>query len=432
MTRVLPHDTDAERAVLGSMLLSREVQQLAAGKLDSSDFFSPFNGSVFEKMKTLVEGGKPFDALALSSSLRKDGIGGDEVDTRIVEMGNFVSTASMWEQYADIVKRNAVYRRMIEASISNAALAYDAPDDIQDAVGQFERTIFSVTQQAVNEDFTPVGDSLSDAFEHLRRLYDHDGVMGVTTGFADFDHLTSGLKAGELVILAARPAMGKTALALNMAVEASKAGTPVAVFSLEMAQRDITQRLICAEAMVSLQDIKSKRITDEGWASIHQSMKRLSELDLVIDDSPSLNVTELRAKATRHFRNKQGGLIIVDYLQLMTPTKRKQENRQVEIAEISRGLKILAKDLGVPIIALSQLNRAVEARQSKKPVLSDLRESGAIEQDADMVAFIDRGGEGVEKGMAELIIAKHRNGPTGTVKLIFREMYTKFETPRRH
>ena len=254
------------------------------------------------------------------------------------------------------------------------------------------------------------------------------------TGFKELDKLLAGLHNGDLCILAARPSVGKTALALNIAVNAAKAGTAVAVFSLEMGAEQLVQRVLCAEARINLQDVRTGYVKDADWYAIHNAMGKLANLEFYVDDTPSISILELRAKARRQLRDKPKGLIVVDYLQLMQPQGRRSENRQTEIAEISRGLKILGKELGVPVLALSQLSRAVEQRQGKRPQLSDLRESGAIEQDADVVMFIDRNtdprsdeDEGrPQKGVAEIIIAKHRNGPTGQVPLVFMERFTKF------
>ncbi|TLM99322.1 MAG: replicative DNA helicase, partial [Actinobacteria bacterium] len=272
-------------------------------------------------------------------------------------------------------------------------------------------------------------------FNQREQLFEQkQHVTGVPTGFKDLDRLLAGLHPGDLVILAARPSVGKTAFALNMAVNAAKAGAPVAIFSLEMSAEQLVQRVLCAEARINLQDVRTGYLKDTDWHAIHGAMGKLANLDFFVDDTPSISILEVRAKARRQLRNKEKGLIIVDYLQLMQPQNKRTENRQVEIAEISRGLKILAKELGVPVVALSQLSRAVEQRAGKRPQLSDLRESGAIEQDADIVMFLDRdtnpGGEDEEgrpaKGTAELIVAKHRNGPLGNVPLVFHERFTKF------
>lgn len=435
--RIPPHNLDAERALLGAMLLSGEVQVEASSRLNPEDFFSTSHQTIYDAMVQLAVRNTRFDHLSLAAKLESDGklaaIGGTEY---LVELSSNVTTTSFWEQYVEIVRRLATYRQLIGAGTQITALGYDAPEDSADAVGRAEQALFQVTERRITSDFATLESELAPALHRLEELSkSKDKLAGVATGFGDLDRLTSGFRGGDLVILAARPAVGKTSLALNMAIGAAKAGNSVAIFSLEMGVEDITQRILCSEATVSLQAVRSGRLPDPQWDTIFDTAGRLSGLDIAIDDSSALNITELRAKARRQLRNAEGrGIIFVDYLQLMMPARKNSENRQVEIAEISRGLKILAKDLKVPIVALSQLSRAVETRAGKRPQLSDLRESGAIEQDADIVMFLDRntdpereGEEGrPERGTAELIVAKHRNGPTDTIKLGFREMYTKF------
>jgi len=435
--RVPPADLDIERALLGAMLLSTEAQTETAGKLQPEDFLRTAHQIIFAAMVELVSRNVGFDHLSLAAKLESDGkleaIGGQDY---LVELSGAVTTTAFWEQYVEIIKRLSVYRKLITAGTSIVAMAYDAPEDKAEAVGRAEQALFAVTEDSLGSDFVPLRDMLAPTLERLEELSKRRGALaGVATGFPDLDRITSGFRGGDLIILGARPAVGKTSLALNMAVGAAKSGASVVVFSLEMGVEDLTQRILCSEALVNLQAVRNGQLPDSQWESVIDALGKLSSLNINIDDSASLNISELRAKARRQLRNAKGnGLIIVDYLQLMQPTRRNSENRQVEIAEISRGLKMLAKDLHVPILALSQLGRKVEDRKDKRPMLSDLRESGAIEQDADLVLFLDRttdvdreGDEGrPEPGTANLIIAKHRNGPTDTVRLGFREMYTKF------
>lgn len=441
--RIQPHDIETEQALLGAMLLSSEVQIEAVGRLTSDAFYRPAHRSIFDAMAELSTMNISFDHLSLAdklSSMKKlEAIGGRSY---LLELSGAVPTTAFWERYVDIISRLSTYRKLVTAGTRIVSLAYDAPEDSSEVVGQAEQAIFEVTQKQISNDFQSLDSQLLPAMERLQELASNkSGIVGVPTGFRDFDKLTSGLRGGDLIILAARPSIGKTAFALNMAVGAAKEGVRVAVFSLEMGIEDLTQRILCAEAGVGLESVRNGEMKDESWSAVASTMGRLNNYDIVIDDSASLNITELRAKAHRQFRDidikaKDGkkGIIIVDYLQLMQPTRKNSENRQVEIAEISRGLKILAKDLGVPIVALSQLSRQVESRKGKRPQLSDLRESGAIEQDADIVMFLDRNRdpehEGTEdrpgRGEAELIVAKHRNGPTSTIKLAFREKITKF------
>lgn len=441
--RIPPHNIDAEQALLGAMLLSSEVQIEALGSLTSEDFYRPAHRSIFEAMTDLAAMNVKFDHLSLADKLasmkKLEAIGGQSY---LLELSGAVPTTAFWERYVEIISRLSTYRKLVSAGSHIVSLAFDAPEDSAEVVGRAEQAIFEVTQKQISNDFRTLESQLFPAMERLQELAaNKSGIVGVPTGFKLFDKLTSGLRGGDLIILAARPSIGKTALALNMAVGAAKEGVKVAIFSLEMGIEDLTQRMLCSEALVDLEAIRNGNMPDNQWGAIATTMGRLDKYDIVIDDSASLNITELRAKARRQFRDinpksKDGkkGLIIVDYLQLMQPTRKNSENRQVEIAEISRGLKILAKDLGVPILALSQLSRQVENRKGKRPQLSDLRESGAIEQDADIVMFLDRNrdpaSEGTEDrpapGMAELIVAKHRNGRTASIELAFQERYTKF------
>lgn len=437
-TRIPPHDVDAERALLGAMLLSSEVQIEVSGRIKPEDFYRPAHRTIFEAMLSLVAGNIKFDHLTLSDRLtsmqKLEAVGGQAY---LVDLVGSVPTSAFWERYADIVSRLATYRRLISAGNLISSIAYETPADVSEAVGTCEQKLFAVTEQHIETGFQALKDKIFPAVQRLEELsMKKGGIVGTPTAFSQFDKMTSGLRGGELIILAARPAVGKTALALNMAIGAAKNNARVAIFSLEMGIEDLTQRILCSAAQINLQDVRSGSVPPDGWEAINVAATGLMGLDVHIDDTPSLNITELRAKARRQFRDMDGkkGLIIVDYLQLMQPARRNTESRQVEIAEISRGLKILAKDLNVPIIALSQLSRMVEQRKGKRPQLSDLRESGAIEQDADIVMFLDRntdpdveGTEGrPEKGQAHLIIAKHRNGPTGQITLAFRERYTKF------
>jgi replicative DNA helicase len=329
----------------------------------------------------------------------------------------------------------SMLRQLIGAGTGIVALGYDAPDDLDEVVGDAERMVFEVTNKRVQSNFKFINDLLTESFNQLEELAQRkEHITGVPTGFKKLDKLLAGLHPGDLCILAARPSVGKTALALNIGVNAAKAGAAVAIFSLEMSAEQLVQRVLCSEATINLQDVRTGYVKDADWYAIHTAMGKLANLEFYVDDTPSLSILELRAKARRQLRDKPKGLIVVDYLQLMQPASRRSENRQTEISEISRGLKILGKELKVPVLALSQLSRAVEQRAGKRPQLSDLRESGAIEQDADVVMFIDRNTdpraeeeEGrPQKGVAEIIVAKHRNGPTGQVPLVFMERFTKF------
>jgi len=434
--RLQPQNLEAEQALLGAMLLSTEVVEGALSKVKLVDFYRPAHGKIFSAMNDLQMRSIPVDHLSVADRLESlselEAVGGKPY---LIELSGAVPTTANWESYADIVTRMSMLRQLITAATQIVAMGYDAPDDLDMVVEDAERLIFEVTNKRVSSNFRMINELLKLSFTQLEELFERkEHVTGVPSGFRDLDKLMAGMHAGDLIILAARPSVGKTALALNMAVNAAKAGASVAVFSLEMSAEQLTQRVLCSEARINLQDVRTGYLKASDWHAVHLAMGKLANLDFWVDDTPSISILEVRAKARRQLQNKEKGLIIVDYLQLMQPQNRRSENRQVEIAEISRGLKILAKELGVPVIALSQLSRAVEQRAGKKPMLSDLRESGAIEQDADVVMFIDRntmpGSEEEEgrpqKGIAELIVAKHRNGPLDTIPLVFMERFTKF------
>ncbi|HSQ22344.1 MAG TPA: replicative DNA helicase, partial [Coriobacteriia bacterium] len=353
----------------------------------------------------------------------------------LLDITGSVPTAANAEYYAGIVKRTSMLRQLINAATRIQAIGYSGPDDIDEVVEESEKLIFEVTNKRVSSNFLALDALMKEGFKEIEQLYDRKAhITGVPTGFPDLDKILAGLHRGDLIILAARPSVGKTAFALNIAVNAAKAGYATAVFSLEMSSAQLVQRILCAEARIDSQRLRTGYLNDEDWPLIMQAMGRLGSAPLWVDDTPSISILEVRAKARRLLRDKPNGLIVVDYLQLMQPHGRRSENRQVEIAEISRGLKILAKELDCPVLALSQLSRAVEQRATKRPQLSDLRESGAIEQDADVVMFIDRNTDpGAEtesgrlpKGEAEIIVAKHRNGPTDSCKLAYLERFTRF------
>jgi replicative DNA helicase len=436
LDRVQPHNLEAEQATLGAMFLSSEAVEGALAILQPEDFMRPAHARIFTAMFDLNQRSVPIDHLSVADRLESTGeleaAGGKPY---LLDVTGIVPTAANWSRYAEIVKRTATLRQLIAAGTDIVALGYDAPDELDQVVGDAEKLIFDVTNKRVQSNFKFINDLLKISFKELEELAENkQHVTGVPTGFKDLDRLLAGLHKGDLVILAARPSVGKTALALNIAVNAAKKGTAVAVFSLEMGAEQLVQRVLCAEARINLQDVRTGHVKDADWYAIHTAMGKLANLEFYVDDTPSLSILELRAKARRQLRDKPKGLIVVDYLQLMQPASRRSENRQTEISEISRGLKILGKELGVPVLALSQLSRAVEQRAGKRPQLSDLRESGAIEQDADVVMFIDRNTdpraeeeEGrPQKGVAEIIVAKHRNGPTGQVPLVFMERFTKF------
>lgn len=433
----LPQNIEAEKSVLAACMLNQEAVEEIATKLVPENFFRPAHQRIFESILDLYVRHIPIDQISLADNLNASGqleaIGGKAY---LVELGDNTFALTNWHNHAEIVKRTAILRELIYASAEINALAYDAPDDLGVVVEEAEKTLFNVTEKRVSSEFQKMDVLLNSAFEELTELASLQSHMaGVPSGFKDVDDLFHGFRGGDLVILAARPGVGKTSFALNLAVNSAKQGATVAFLSLEMSAPQLVQRILCSEARVSLARVRNGELKDADWGLIADACGTLSNLDLYIDDTPALSILELRAKARRELRDKKQGMIVVDYLQLMQPPQaRRDGNRAVEVGEISRGLKVLAKEMDMPVVALSQLSRAVEMRGKKRPMLSDLRESGSIEQDADIVMFIDRSMDEIEAesddrpdmGTAELIVAKHRNGPTRDIKLAFSAEHTKF------
>ena len=417
----LPQNIEAEQSVLAACLLNGEVTEEAVISLTNRHI--------------------PVDPIALADTLKSTGqleaVGGRAY---LAELADNTFSLTSWERHVDIVKRQSILRELVFAATQINALAYDAPDDLDQVVEEAEKTLFNVTEKRVSSSFRKMDELVSDAYEEISRLANQkDKMAGVPTGFKDVDELFHGFRGGDLVILAARPGVGKTSFALNLATNAAKSGAAVAFFSLEMGAEQLVQRILCSEARVNLSKLRSGFIAEGDWGALAEASGKLSQLDMFIDDTPGLSVLEARAKGRRELhglKEGQKGLIIVDYLQLMQPgpmTANKSTNDQV--SEISRGLKILAKEMNMPVLALSQLSRAIEQRgKDKRPMLSDLRDSGAIEQDADIVMFIDRSMNEIEAesesrpdlGMAKLIVAKHRNGATRDIDLAFNPEFTKF------
>ena len=431
---------EAEQSVLSACLLNGEAVEEIILRLKPENFFRPAHRIIFEAVYDLTVRRIPVDPIALADTLQAKGqleaVGGKAY---LVELADNTFALTNWQRHVDIVKRNAILRELVYAAADINALAYDAPDDLNEVVEEAEKTLFNVTEKRVSSSFVKMDTLITDAFEEITKLAEQKTSMaGVPTGFRDVDDLFHGFRGGDLVILAARPGVGKTSFALNLAVNAAKSGAAVAFFSLEMSAGQLVQRILCAEARVNLSKIRSGQIAEGDWGAIADASNTLSKLEIYIDDSPGLSILEARAKARRELRHASGqgkGLIIVDYLQLMQPPQsRRDGNRAVEVGEISRGLKILGKEMDMPVIALSQLSRAVEMRGKKRPMLSDLRESGSIEQDADIVMFIDRSMDEMEAesedrpdlGQAQLIVAKHRNGATRDIDLAFNPEYTRF------
>ena len=435
----IPSNIEAEKSVLAACMLNADILEEIMMKLRPENFYRPAHQIIFQAVADLHARRIPVDQISLADNLNAggqlDAVGGRSY---IVELADNTYALTNWSNHADIVKRTSILRDLIYASTQISALAYNAPDDLDEVVEDAEKTLFDVTEKRVSSTFVKMDTLINDAFEEISQLAEQKShIAGVPTGFKDVDNLFYGLRGGDLAILAARPGVGKTSFALNLAVNAARAGVAVAFFSLEMSAGQLVQRILCSDARVSLSKIRGGFISSADWGQIADASNRLSKLELFIDDTPGLSILEARAKARRELRHveKGKGLIIVDYLQLMQPqTARRDGNRAVEVGEISRGLKILAKEMDMPVIALSQLSRAVEMRGKKRPQLSDLRESGSIEQDADIVMFIDRSMDEAEAesdgrpplNTAELIVAKHRNGPTRDITLAFVPEYTRF------
>ncbi|WP_241157015.1 replicative DNA helicase [Adlercreutzia sp. ZJ304] len=437
----LPNDIEAEQAVLAACILNGNVADEIAISLKSENFFRASHRIIFDSIFEMVRDGISPDPISLADKLNAKGqleAAGGRIYLADLNANTFALTN--WQRHVQIVKRTAIQRELIRAAAEINALAYNAPEDLNEVVEEAEHALFNVTEKRVSSSFQKMDILINEAFEEITQLSQRgNNMVGVPTGFTDVDALFNGLRGGDLAILAARPGVGKTSFALNIAVNAAKLGTSVAFFSLEMSSGQLTQRILCSEARVSLSRIRSGKVSEGDWGAIADASNTLLNLDMFIDDTPGLSIMEARAKARRELRHIIGtdkkGMIIVDYLQLMQPPQvRRDGNRAVEVGEISRGLKIMAKEMNMPVLALSQLNRAVEMRGKKRPMLADLRESGSIEQDADIVMFIDRSMDEMEAeengrpdlGTAELIVAKHRNGPTRDITLAFNPEFTKF------
>ena len=431
---VPPQNLEAEEAVLGAMLLSETAIGSVTEILDASDFYRGSHGTIYRTCLALWSKGEPVDAITLANELEERGeleqVGGA---SRVAELAALVSATANVEHYARIVKETATLRGLIRAGQEIQRLGQTRPGETTDLVDRAEQIVFDLSQERVRGDFDHIGPLLTESFERITKLYEAGvDVTGVPCGFRDLDRLTSGFQPGNLVILAARPSMGKSALALCIAANLGvRSSMPVALFTLEMSKAEVTQRLMCSEAKVESDRVRSGKLTQEDWPRLTAACDKLMKAPIYVDDTGSITMMELRSKARRlKAREPALGLIVVDYLQLMT-SGGTVENRVQEVSQISRNLKVLARDLDVPILALSQLSRAVEQRHDKRPILSDLRESGSIEQDADLVFFVYRdeyynGDESDQQGLAEVILAKHRNGPTGSEKLSFLRRYAKF------
>ncbi|HEY8344693.1 MAG TPA: replicative DNA helicase [Bacillota bacterium] len=432
LDRVPPQNIEAERSTLGAMFLEKDAIYRAMEIIKPEDFYKDGHALIYQVVLDLTNKGEPVDLVTVTEELRQrealEKVGGI---TYLTELANAVPTAAHVEYYARIVEEKALLRNLIHAATEIVSLGYDGQEEVEKILDEAEKKIFAIANRRAGRTIVSLKSILIEAFEQIEKLYEsHGAVTGVPTGFSDLDRFTAGLQPSDLIILAARPSMGKTTFALNIAENAAvHLQIPVAVFSLEMSKEQLAMKLLCAEAGVDNQRIRTGNLAEEDWPRLSHALGRLSEAKMFIDDSPNLSALEIRAKA-RRIQAKYGlGLIVIDYLQLMQGRGR-AESRQQEVSEISRSLKALARELSVPVLALSQLSRAVEMRQNKRPSLADLRESGSLEQDADLVCFLYREDyydpETEKKGITELIIAKHRNGPIGTIDLLFQKEFSKF------
>lgn len=444
-TRLPPQNSEAEASLLGAILIDADAVVKIADIVNAADFYEERHARIYEAVTQLYEKHSPIDVLTLANQLKATGfidmVGGAGY---LTELTNFVPTAAHVEQYAEIVAQKALRRRLIKASQEIVGLGYDEAKGLQELIEDAETRLFEVSQRHIKQDVSSIETILSESFDRLDELHKDKGkIRGVPTGYKDLDNILAGLQRSDLFILAARPSMGKTAFSLALAHNiALRSAQPVLIFSLEMSKEQLVDRLLSMESGVDAWALRTGNLTDSDFEKIGHAMGTLSEAQIYIDDSPGITVSDLRTKARREAHQRPLGLIIVDYLQLMSGGARYggEGNRVQEISEISRGLKGIARELNVPLIALSQLSRSVESRSPQIPQLADLRESGSIEQDADVVAFLYReeyyNPESERKNIMDIFIKKHRNGPTGAVELYFdrekqqfRSLDTKHSTP---
>ena len=439
LRKVPPQNLEAESSVLGGILLENDAVNIVLELLRPEDFYRESHRKVFRAMIELTDRSEPVDLITLSEYLKSrgelDAVGGSAY---LASLADFVPTAANIAYYARIVREKSILRSLIRTATDIATRAYEEQGNVEEFLDTAEKVIFDISEKKIKASFVAVGDMIKDTLKTVERLYERkEMVTGVPTGYEDLDKLTAGLQPSDLIIVAGRPSMGKTAFSLNVAANAAFAGVGVAVFSLEMAKEQLVLRMLCSEARVNNSKVRSGYLAERDFPKLANAAGRLHEALIYIDDTPAISVLELRAKARRLVRDrtKKVGLIVIDYLQLMRGMGG-ASNREQEISEISRSLKALAKELVVPVIAISQLNRRVEDRGDRRPMMSDLRESGAIEQDADVIMFIYRdevyNQNSEEKGKAEIIVAKQRNGPIDTVELTFLNEFMRFEnyTPR--
>ncbi|WP_409290857.1 replicative DNA helicase [Peribacillus sp. SCS-37] len=431
--RIPPQNIEAEQAVLGAIFLEPSSLTLASEVLIPEDFYRNAHQKIFDVMLRLSDSGKPVDLVTVTEDLQAskqlEDVGGVSY---LSELAGSVPTAANIEYYARIVEEKSLLRRLIRTATTIAQDGYAREDEVENLLGEAEKNIMEVANRKNSGAFQNIKDVLVKAYDNIELLHNRVGdITGIPTGFSELDRMTAGFQRNDLIIVAARPSVGKTAFALNIAQNvATKAGENVAIFSLEMGAEQLVMRMLCAEGNINAQNLRTGSLTDEDWRKLTMAMGSLSNSGIFIDDTPGVRISEIRSKCRRLKQEHGLGMILIDYLQLIQGNGRSGENRQQEVSEISRSLKALARELQVPVIALSQLSRGVEQRQDKRPMMSDIRESGSIEQDADIVAFLYRDDyydkESENKNIIEIIIAKQRNGPVGTVSLAFVKEYNKF------
>ncbi|GIO11990.1 replicative DNA helicase [Cohnella xylanilytica] len=431
--RIPPQNLEAEQAVLGAILLETEALITAMERIRAEDFYSVAHQRIFEAMTDLNDDNQPLDLVTLTARLQDksqlEEIGGV---TYLAKLANAVPTAANVEYYAQIVEEKSMIRRLIRTATQIVSNGFAAEEDVGSLINDAEQRIMEISNRRSTSGFISIRDVLMEVFDRVEFLYNHKGgTTGIPSGFRDLDKMTAGFQRSDLIIVAARPSVGKTAFALNIAQNvAVRAGETVAIFSLEMSAAQLVQRMVCAESNVDAGRMRTGYLEGDDWEKLTMAIGALSEAEVYIDDTPGITVADIRAKCRRLKKEKGLGMILIDYLQLIQGRGKAGENRQQEVSEISRTLKQIARELEVPVIALSQLSRGVEQRQDKRPMMSDLRESGSIEQDADIVAFLYRDDyynqETEKKNIIEIIIAKQRNGPVGTVELVFLKQFNKF------
>lgn len=433
LKRILPHSMEAEQSVIGSMIMDREAIIVASEIILGEDFYNKQYGVVFDTMVELNDEGRPVDLVTLQDRLKEKDVPPEVSSLEFIrDLITAVPTSANIKHYANIVAEKATLRRLIHINEDIANTCYVGKDSLEDILADTEKRIFDLVQRRNTGDFVPIRQIVMNAMDNIERASHNKGnVTGVATGFLDLDYKTAGMQPSDLILVAARPSMGKTAFVLNVAeYVAFKQGKTVAIFSLEMSKEQLVNRLFSMESKVDSQHLRTGNLSDAEWEKLIESAGIIGKSNLIIDDTPGISISELRSKCRKYKLEHNLEMIIIDYLQLMSGSGRSTDSRQQEISDISRSLKALARELHVPVVALSQLSRAVEQRIDHRPMLSDLRESGAIEQDADVVMFIYRDDyynkDTEKKGIAEIIIAKQRNGPIGTVELVWLPDFTKF------